>query len=148
MPDSLLKLLNGTFFFLLRRLNGTYRKTVFLHFMVQEIIKSEGTGTDSTNENVQDKVHKKKRKKDNFKKQRLQVVIGLSIDLSHVKKAIGMDSGVLSSYVSKLEMLLDKYWSGRWLPFCLLLGPYLYKALSTIFYLVRERGRGRKEIRA
>ncbi len=54
---------------------------------------------------------------DNFKKQRLQVVVVLSIDLSHVKKAIGMDSGVLSSYVSKLEMLLDKYWSGQWLPF-------------------------------
>jgi hypothetical protein len=33
---------------------------VFLHFMVQKIIISEGTGTDSTNENVQDKVHKKK----------------------------------------------------------------------------------------
>ena len=48
---------------MLRRLNGTYRKTVFLHFMVQENIISEGTGTDSTNENVQDKVHKKKKKK-------------------------------------------------------------------------------------
>jgi hypothetical protein len=83
--------------------------------MVQENIISKGTGTDSTNENVQDKVHKEK--KDNFKKQRLQVVVGLSIDLNHVKKAIGMDSGVLSSYVSKLEMLLDKYWSGRRLPF-------------------------------
>ena len=54
---------------------------------------------------------------DNFKKQILQVVVGLSIDLNHVKKAIGVDSGVFSSYVSKLEMLLDKYWSGWWLPF-------------------------------
>ncbi|KAG2724183.1 hypothetical protein I3760_01G005600 [Carya illinoinensis] len=95
--DTLLKLAD---------IKGTDGKTTLLHFVVQEIIRSEGTGSDSTNENVQNKVHLKI--EDNFKKQGLQVVAGLSRDLGNVKKAAGMDSDVLSSYVSKLEMGLDK----------------------------------------
>lgn len=87
-------------------IKGTDGKTTLLHFVVQEIIRSEGAGTDSTNENVQNKLHPKM--EDDFKKQGLQVVAGLSRDLSNVKKSAGMDSDVLSSYVSKLEMGLDK----------------------------------------
>ena len=87
-------------------IKGTDGKTTLLHFVVQEIIRSEGTGTDSTNENVHEKVHQKT--EDSFQKQGLQVVAGLSRDLGNVKKAAGMDSDVLSSYVSKLEMGLDK----------------------------------------
>jgi hypothetical protein len=95
--DTLLKLVD---------IKGTDGKTTLLHFVVQEIIRSEGAGTDSTNENVQNKVTPKM--EDYFKKQGLQVVAGLSRDLSNVKKAAGMDSDVLSSYLSKLEMGLDK----------------------------------------
>jgi len=87
--DTLLKLVD---------IKGTDGKTTLLHFVVQEIIRSEGAGTDSTNENVQNKVTPKM--EDYFKKQGLQVVAGLSRDLSNVKKAAGMDSDVLSSYLS------------------------------------------------
>lgn len=95
--DTLLKLVD---------IKGTDGKTTLLHFVVQEIIRTEGAGTDSTNENVENKVTPKM--EDYFKKQGLQVVAGLSRDLSNVKKAAGMDSDVLSSYLSKLEMGLDK----------------------------------------
>ncbi|KAB2051901.1 hypothetical protein ES319_A12G083800v1 [Gossypium barbadense] len=87
--DTLLKLVD---------IKGTDGKTTLLHFVVQEIIRSEGAGTDSANVNL---------KEDDFRKQGLQVVGGLSRDLSNVKKAAGMDSDVLSSYVSKLEMGLE-----------------------------------------
>lgn len=96
--DTLLKLVD---------IKGTDGKTTLLHFVVQEIIRSEGTGTDSTNDNLQDSTHTKT-KEDDFSKQGLQVVSGLSRDLSNVRKAAGMDSDVLSSYVSKLEMGLGK----------------------------------------
>lgn len=95
--DTLLKLVD---------IKGTDGKTTLLHFVVQEIIRTEGAGTDSTNENVENKVTPKM--EDYFKKQGLLVVAGLSRDLSNVKKAAGMDSDVLSSYLSKLEMGLDK----------------------------------------
>lgn len=88
-------------------IKGTDGKTTLLHFVVQEIIRSEGTGTSSTNDNLENKMSSQF-KEDVFKKQGLQVVAGLSRDLSNVKKAAGMDSDVLSSYVSKLEMGLEK----------------------------------------
>ncbi|KAL2469589.1 Formin-like protein 6 [Abeliophyllum distichum] len=40
--------------------------------------------------------------------QGLKVVAGLSKELGNVKRAAGMDSDVLSSYVSKLEIGLEK----------------------------------------
>lgn len=96
--DTLLKLVD---------IKGTDGKTTLLHFVVQEIIRAEDAGGDSTNENGQDKMNTRM-KEDDFKKQGLQVVAGLSRDLGNVKKAAGMDSDVLSSYVSKLEMGLEK----------------------------------------
>lgn len=96
--DTLLKLVD---------IKGTDGKTTLLHFVVQEIIRSEGTSTDSTNEKLQDSTLSKM-KEDDFGKQGLQVVTGLSRDLSNVRKAAGMDSDVLSSYVSKLAMGLEK----------------------------------------
>ena len=83
---------------------------------------------------------------DNFKKQILQVVVvvGLSIDLNHVKKAIGMDSGVLSSYVLKLEMLLDKYWSGRWLPFLFAAWPIPLESSKYNFLFGAREGKREK----
>ncbi|CAN6541959.1 unnamed protein product [Malus baccata var. baccata] len=95
--DTLLKLVD---------VKATDGKTTLLHFVVQEIIKSEGEVVDSTNENA--KNMPVNTKEDGFRKQGLQMVAGLGRDLSSVKKAAGMDSDVLSSYVSKLEMGLQK----------------------------------------
>ncbi|KAK7330959.1 hypothetical protein VNO77_25166 [Canavalia gladiata] len=95
--DTLLKLVD---------IKGTDGKTTLLHFVVQEIIRSEGTGGESANENVQNQTSQFN--EDEFRKKGLQVVAGLSRDLGNVKKAAGMDSDVLSSYVSKLETGLDK----------------------------------------
>lgn len=92
--DTLLKLAD---------VKGTDGKTTLLHFVVQEIIRSEGGNTDPTDDS---NVHSKA-KEDAFRKQGLQVVANLSRDLSNVKKAAGMDSDVLSSYVSKLEKGLE-----------------------------------------
>lgn len=86
-------------------IKGTDGKTTLLHFVVQEIIRSEGDA-DSTNDNLQPRTQSKI--EDEFRKQGLQVVAGLSRDLGNVKKAAGMDSDVLSSYVTKLEMGLEK----------------------------------------
>ncbi|XP_065873769.1 formin-like protein 6 [Euphorbia lathyris] len=98
--DTLLKLVD---------IKGTDGKTTLLHFVVQEIIRSEGPNpnADPTIENSQVTTYPKF-KEDDFRKKGLQVVSGLSRDLSNVKKAAGMDSDVLSSYVSKLELGLQK----------------------------------------
>lgn len=92
--DTLLKLVD---------IKGTDGKTTLLHFVVQEIIRSEGT-------TATDLPHKSNLKfnEDDFKKQGLAVVAGLSRELGNVKKAAGMDSDVLSSYVTKLETGLQK----------------------------------------
>lgn len=93
--DTLLKLVD---------VKGTDGKTTLLHFVVQEIIRSEGAHSDPASE-VKTNY---KFKEDEFKKQGLHVVSGLSKELGNVKKAAGMDSDVLNSYVSKLEMGLEK----------------------------------------
>ncbi|XP_050388089.1 formin-like protein 6 [Argentina anserina] len=89
--DTLLKLVD---------IKGTDGKTTLLHFVVQEIIRSESPGSE-TKENI-------RTKEGDFKKQGLKMVAGLSKDLGNVTKAAGMDSDVLSSYVSKLAMGLEK----------------------------------------
>lgn len=96
--DTLLKLVD---------IKGTDGKTTLLHFVVQEMIRSEGVGSEPTNENPAHKTNLKV-KEDDFKKQGLQVVAGLSKELGNVKKAAAMDSDVLSSYVTKLEIGLEK----------------------------------------
>jgi len=90
--DTLLKLVD---------IKGVDGKTTLLHFVVQEITKSEATTT-TVDETI---VHENK---DGFRKQGLQVVAGLSRDLANVKKSAGMDSDVLSGYVTKLETGLEK----------------------------------------
>ncbi|XP_043712723.1 formin-like protein 6 [Telopea speciosissima] len=95
--DTLLKLVD---------IKGTDGKTTLLHFVVQEITRSEDAGSDPPLENIPNKMHPKV--EEDFRKQGLQVVAGLGRELVNVKKAAGMDSDVLSSYVSKLEMGLDK----------------------------------------
>ncbi|KAL4396648.1 hypothetical protein S83_001113 [Arachis hypogaea] len=96
--DTLLKLVD---------IKGTDGKTTLLHFVVQEIIRTEGSSGESSSENAQAEMNSQFND-DEFRKKGLQVVAGLSRDLGNVKNAAGMDSEVLSSYVSKLESGLDK----------------------------------------
>ncbi|CAD5173282.1 unnamed protein product [Musa acuminata subsp. malaccensis] len=93
--DTLLKLTD---------VKGTDGKTTLLHFVVQEIIRSEGTGTEPLT------VHNptNSSREEQFKKQGLKVVAGLSNELGNIRKAAGMDSDVLSSYVLRLDVGLQK----------------------------------------
>lgn len=88
--DTLLKLVD---------VKGTDGKTTLLHFVVQEIIRSEAVGSEDSRLTT---------KEGEFIKQGLQMVAGLSRDLGNVKKAAGMDSSVIHSYVHKLEMGINK----------------------------------------
>ncbi|KAM3286118.1 formin-like protein 6 [Capsicum chacoense] len=96
--DTLLKLVD---------IKGTDGKTTLLHFVVQEIIRSEELDSEPPDDDLSNKANIKF-KEDDFKKQGLQVVSGLSRELGNVKKAAAMDSDVLESYVLKLEVGLDK----------------------------------------
>ncbi|KAM1031566.1 hypothetical protein ACFX2C_035336 [Malus domestica] len=88
--DTLLKLVD---------VKGADGKTTLLHFVVQEIIRTEGArlngGNQTSNPTLSDDVK--------CRRLGLQVVSALSSDLSNVKKAAVMDSDVLSSDVSKLS---------------------------------------------
>ncbi|KAK4712098.1 hypothetical protein R3W88_006611 [Solanum pinnatisectum] len=96
--DTLLKLVD---------IKGTDGKTTLLHFVVQEIIRSEELDSEPPGEDLSNKANIKFKEED-FKKQGLQVVSGLSRELGNVKKAAAMDSDVLGSYVLKLAVGLDK----------------------------------------
>lgn len=87
--DTLLKLVD---------VKGADGKTTLLHFVVQEIIRTEGTRLSGTSQTDDSKC----------RKLGLQVVSGLSSELSNVKKAAAMDSEVLSSDVSKLSQGIAK----------------------------------------
>ena len=65
-----------------------------MHFVVQEIIRTEGAHLSGTSQNPDDA---------KCRKLGLQVVSGLSSELTSVKKSAAMDSDVLSSDVSKLS---------------------------------------------
>lgn len=93
--DTLLKLAD---------VKGTDGKTTLLHFVVQQIVGSEADKSDPSYESFNNSTINE----DDFKKNGLQVVAGLSRDLKNVTKAAGMDSDVLTSYLSKLESGLDK----------------------------------------
>nr|GMD17308.1 formin-like protein 1 [Ipomoea batatas] len=88
--DTLLKLVD---------VKGADGKTTLLHFVVQEIIRSEGARLATANQN------EKTTSNDDAKHRRLglQVVSSLSSELKNVKKAAAMDSEVLHSDVLKLS---------------------------------------------
>lgn len=88
--DTLLKLVD---------VKGADGKTTLLHFVVQEIIRTEGARLSTANQNQNSALSDDAK----CRKLGLQVVSGLSSDLSNVKKAAAMDSDVLSSEVSKLS---------------------------------------------
>ncbi|KAK2651150.1 hypothetical protein Ddye_018639 [Dipteronia dyeriana] len=86
--DTLLKLVD---------VKGADGKTTLLHFVVQEMIRTEGARLSNQNPNSSATEDAKCRKLG------LQVVSGLSSELTNVKKAAAMDSDVLSSDVAKLS---------------------------------------------
>lgn len=90
--DTLLKLVD---------VKGTDGKTTLLHFVVQEITRSEGSRlAAATSPTQKDEIQ--------IKKLGLQVVSALGNELSNVKKSAAMDSDVLSSYVAKLAGGVNK----------------------------------------
>ncbi|KAL6223699.1 hypothetical protein ACLB2K_002558 [Fragaria x ananassa] len=93
--DTLLKLVD---------VKGTDGKTTLLHFVVQEIIRAEGSRLSGMNQNETAESSQQSSFRDDveFRKLGLQVVSGLSGELINVKKAAGMDSDVLSNEVAKI----------------------------------------------
>ena len=99
--DTLLKLVD---------VKGTDGKTTLLHFVVQEIIRAEGSRLSGAKENLKaEKIQQSDFHDDvEFRKLGLQVVSGLSGELTNVKKAAAMDSDVLSIEVAKLATGISK----------------------------------------
>ncbi|EPS68181.1 hypothetical protein M569_06587, partial [Genlisea aurea] len=91
--DTLLKLVD---------VKGADGKTTLLHFVVQEIIKSEGARVSSTENHSA--IHDDAR----CRKLGLRVVSCLCSELSNVKKAATMDSEVLAADLSKLSRGIGK----------------------------------------
>lgn len=92
--DTLLKLVD---------IKGTDKKTTLLHFVVLEIVRTEGSHAGSVNNHqytLQDEV--------DSRKLGLEVVSGLSGELANVKKAAVMDSDTLSSDVAQLAKGIEK----------------------------------------
>ncbi|GFZ01810.1 formin homology 1 [Actinidia rufa] len=92
--DTLLKLVD---------IKGADGKTTLLHFVVQEIIRSEGARLSGGNQNSNTTSIDDAR----CRKLGLQVVSGLGSDLTNVKKAASMDSDVLCGDVRKLSKGID-----------------------------------------
>ncbi|XP_027336174.1 formin-like protein 1 [Abrus precatorius] len=88
--DTLLKLVD---------VKGADGKTTLLHFVVQEIIRTEGARLSGTNQTPSTNLNEDAK----CRRLGLQVVSSLSSELANVKKAAAMDSEVLSSEVSKLS---------------------------------------------
>ncbi|KAL8048966.1 hypothetical protein ABFX02_07G102300 [Erythranthe guttata] len=96
--DTLLKLVD---------VKGADGKTTLLHFVVQEIIKVEGSRVSNHNPNSEN-TQNTLRDEVEFRKLGLQVVSGLSGELTNVKKAAAMDAEVLTNDVAKLAKGISK----------------------------------------
>lgn len=88
--DTLLKLVD---------VKGADGKTTLLHFVVQEIIRSEGARLSDANQTPKSTLNEDAK----CRRLGLQVVSGLCSELTNVKKAAAMDSDVLSGDVIKLS---------------------------------------------
>ncbi|CAN6457945.1 unnamed protein product [Victoria cruziana] len=106
--DTLLKLSD---------VKGTDGRTTLLHFVVREIIRSEGVraarasrGRESMSNLHSEKnlVNTSLEMEDRFRSLGLQVVSGLGNELEDVKKAAAIDADMLTSTVSKLGGMLLK----------------------------------------
>ncbi|MQL76177.1 hypothetical protein Taro_008574 [Colocasia esculenta] len=91
-------------------IKGADGKTTLLHFVVQEIIRAEGSRLAAANHAISCGQNHTCTLRDDleFKKLGLVVVSGLGGELSNVKKAAAMDSEVLTGYVSKLSRGIGK----------------------------------------
>lgn len=99
--DTLLKLVD---------VKGTDGRTTLLHFVVQEIIRAEGSRLSGADQNSNDETNHLfgLQNEVEFRKVGLQVVSGLSGELSNVKKAAAMDSDAISGDVQKLTSGVSK----------------------------------------
>lgn len=95
--DALLKLAD---------VKGTDGKTTLLHFVVQEIVRSEGI---RVSDSIMGKISQKSKnrteeeKEDDYRRMGLELVSGLSTELYNVKKTATIDLDVLASSVSNLK---------------------------------------------
>ncbi|XP_059648490.1 formin-like protein 11 [Cornus florida] len=95
--DALLKLAD---------VKGTNGKTTLLHFVVQEISRSEGI---RVSESIVGKINQKSRsrnaeeREEDYRRMGLELVSGLSNELFNVKKTAAIDLDVLASSVSNLS---------------------------------------------
>lgn len=97
--DTLLKLVD---------IKGTDGKTTLLHFVVQEIVRTECSHVSGANDHSVNNPQYSLQDEVDSMKLGLQVVSGLSGELANVKKAAVMDSDTLSSDVSKLAKGIEK----------------------------------------
>ncbi|KAI9081868.1 hypothetical protein K1719_036130 [Acacia pycnantha] len=100
--DTLLKLVD---------IKGADGKTTLLHFVVQEMVRTEGSrisGTTNHHRTAENNLQSTLQDEVEFRKLGLQVVSGLSGEFCNVKKAATMDSNMLSSDVSKLARGIAK----------------------------------------
>ncbi|KAH9606119.1 hypothetical protein KSS87_007261 [Heliosperma pusillum] len=99
--DTLLKLID---------IKGRDGKTTLLHFVVQEIVKAEGSRNSQTARDPKPESQIQSAVPDQIesRKRGLEVVSSLGGELVNVKKAAAMDSDVLSSDVSKLTHDITK----------------------------------------
>ncbi|GJW78063.1 formin-like protein 11 [Tanacetum coccineum] len=108
--DTLLKLSD---------VKGTDGKTTLLHFVVQEIVRSEGV---RVSESIIGKINQKSKRgsiedrEEDYRNMGLELVAGLSNELCNVKKTATIDFEVIASSVSnlsqgmsRLRTLVDKY---------------------------------------
>uniref|UniRef100_A0A0D9X0Z7 Formin-like protein n=1 Tax=Leersia perrieri TaxID=77586 RepID=A0A0D9X0Z7_9ORYZ len=91
--DTLLKLAD---------IKSTDGRTTLLHFVVKEIIRSEGTGSD------QSAINPGSGSKEQFKQDGLKLLAGLSSELSNVKRAATLEMDTLSGNILRLETDLEK----------------------------------------
>ncbi|XP_045088741.1 formin-like protein 13 [Aegilops tauschii subsp. strangulata] len=94
--DTLLKLAD---------IKSTDGKTTLLHFVVQEIIRSEGFDSDQPETN---NPGTGSASKERFKKDGLKVLAGLSSELSNVRKAATLEMDTLSGNLLRLATDLEK----------------------------------------
>lgn len=95
--DTLLKLAD---------VKGTDGKTTLLHFVVQEIVRSEGF---RVSESIMGKINQRSKgnkahdKEEDYRRMGLDLVSGLSTELCNVKKTATIDLDVLASSVANLS---------------------------------------------
>ncbi|KAL4354256.1 hypothetical protein GQ457_06G020930 [Hibiscus cannabinus] len=95
--DALLKLAD---------VKGADGKTTLLHFVVQEIVRSEGMRVSDSimgKINQGNKSRTAEEKEEDYRRMGLDLVLGLSTELYHVKKTATVDLDVLASSVSNLS---------------------------------------------